>query len=1397
MATRKDARFGKRDQSRWAKRQEALRNRIIAKHRHLLIQTLERRNLLAHVPIELVPEQIPSQDASPPGITSPFESANSAASNTLQPVHAYRRIHGLKYHDYDGDAYHDQGEPGLAGVEFRAYHDSDQDGKLSQSEYDHGYAHRTYSDYDGSFWFDIDPNAHYVMVEVMQDGWHQSYPATADPANQIESNFVRIVSPSYADGVSAPAGSNRASARVVSNALSAQDVSVKNDRGLSDFVWLWGQFVDHDLVLTESTDPAENLDIQVPLGDPFFDPQGTGNKTLEFKRSLYDHSTGINTPREQVNHTTGILDGSMVYGADASVTNVLRTHQGGELRTSDGGLLPFDVSDPEEYLAGDERVNENIALTAMHTVWVREHNRNAQTIRQQDPTLNDEQIFQRARSIVVAEIQAITYNDWLPALLGNGAVGNYQGYNPAVDPSISNLFASAAYRFGHSMLSPTLLRLNPDQSQAVDGNISLRASYFAPGEIAASGIDTLLQGAAAQVAQEIDPLMVDDVRNFLFGEPGSGGLDLAALNIQRGRDHGMPDYNSVRTQLGLARADTFADITSNPELQSALASVYPTVDDIDVWVGAVAEDHVAGSSVGELVLAVLVDQFNRVRAGDAEWYQNVFTGQDLAQVEATTLSDVIERNTTVRNLQSNVFFADTSFKSNATATSPAPLNATSGPTAFATSMFTPITSEPSIHSPSVLDSGIYTGQEKLGDYRHAVTPNDPHAPDLYYFGNYRHERIHGYKFEDYDQDGVHDPNEPGLAGVQIRAYHDSDHNGKLSQSEYDYGYAYQTTTDYDGSFWFDISPHSYYVIVEVLQEGWYQSHPSDHYILEQNLHTSYEKLGHYGHTVTPHDSYGYGHVFYFGNYRHKQVHGYKFDDYDRDGVHDPNEPGLAGVQIRAYHDSDHNGKLSQSEFDYGYAYQTTTDYDGSFWFDISPHSYYVIVEVLQEGWYQSHPSDHYILEQNLHTSYENLGHYGHTVTPHDSYGYGHVFYFGNYRHKQVHGYKFDDYDQDGIHDPNEPGLAGVQIRAYHDSDHNGKLSQSEFDYGYAYQTTTDYDGSFWFDISPHSYYVIVEVLQEGWYQSHPSDHYILEQNLHTSYENLGHYGHTVTPHDSYGYGHVFYFGNYRHKRIHGYKFDDYDQDGVHDLNEPGLAGVQIRAYHDSDHNGKLSQSEFDYGYAYQTTTDYDGSFWFDISPHSYYVIVEVLQEGWYQSHPSDHYILEQNLHTSYEKLGHYGHTVTPHDSYGYGHVFYFGNYRHKRIHGYKFDDYDQDGVHDLNEPGLAGVQILRLSRLRSQWQAKSIGIRLRIRLSDDDRLRRFLLVRHQSAQLLRDRRGIAGRLVSVASFGSLHPGTEPAHELREARSLRPHRDAARQLRLRPRLLLWQLPPQAGSRLQVR
>ena len=491
----------------------------------------------------------------------------------------------------------------------------------------------------------------------------------ADPElGSANTQLNRYTSVEYSDGIAAPAGADRPSARVVSNAVAAQSTTDLNDRNLTDLTWLWGQFIDHDIDLTEPGEPHESFDIEVPAGDPFFDPFGTGTQTISLSRSIYDLDTGNSTdsPREQINMITAFLDGSVVYGSDVERAEALRLHEGGLLKTSDGDLLPFNTDGLENaggtsdalFLAGDVRANENIALAAMHTLWVREHNRVATELAEADPSLSDQELYEAAKAIVTAEIQAITFNEFLPALLGDGAVDRYRGYDPNVNPQINNVFSGAAYRFGHSMLSSELLRLNNDGTEADEGHIALQDAFFRPGELVDNGIDSILFGAASQQANEIDNQVVDDIRNFLFGPPGAGGFDLASLNIQRGRDHGLADYNQVREDYGLERVTDFSEITSDSEVAQALEDLYGTVDNIDVWVGGLAEDHVRGGSMGELFSAVISDQFERIRDGDRLWYQNIFSGRQLREIENTTLADVIERNTTLENLNDNLFFVD-------------------------------------------------------------------------------------------------------------------------------------------------------------------------------------------------------------------------------------------------------------------------------------------------------------------------------------------------------------------------------------------------------------------------------------------------------------------------------------------------------------------------------------------------------------------------------------------------------------------------------------------------------------------------------------------------------------------------------------------------------------------
>ena len=486
----------------------------------------------------------------------------------------------------------------------------------------------------------------------------------------VNQNLLRVSPSAYMDGTSLPGGENRPSPRVISNTFSVSpEDGIPNDRDFTAFVYAWGQFLDHDIDLTGAAEPGEPLPIIVPSGDEWFDPNGTGEMSIPFSRSQFDPATGTSTnnPREQMNAITAFVDGSQIYGVDAERAAALREFSGGRMKVSEGNFLPFNtegfenandahrVDDSRLFLAGDVRANENPELAALHILFVREHNRVADEAARRHPDWTDEELYQFARRVVIAELQKITYDEFLPSILGSNALPEYRGYRPDVNPGIANEFSTAAFRFGHSMLGDDIEFLDNDGEEVFEA-MELRASFFNPVVISDTDIDPILKYLASDNAQEIDPIVVDDVRNFLFGEPGQGGFDLASLNIQRGRDHGLADYNTVREAYGLERVTGFEQITSDPALQAKLASTYGSVDNIDLWIGGLSEDHLPGSSLGETFTVILVDQFARLRDGDRFWYQVYLPNRLVREIENTTLADIIRRNTELTKLQENVFF---------------------------------------------------------------------------------------------------------------------------------------------------------------------------------------------------------------------------------------------------------------------------------------------------------------------------------------------------------------------------------------------------------------------------------------------------------------------------------------------------------------------------------------------------------------------------------------------------------------------------------------------------------------------------------------------------------------------------------------------------------------------
>ncbi len=489
---------------------------------------------------------------------------------------------------------------------------------------------------------------------------------TAEGNNQINpyagstgSSFMSVSHYQYQDGMGMPNDLDRPNVREISNEIFAQSGDIFNQYGASNFLWVWGQFLDHDINLTREGH-GETYAINIPTGDPFFDPFGTGTQTMSFTRSGYMDGTGdnIDDPRLQMNDITAFIDASNIYGSTADVLAQIRG-DGGTLLMSAGDLLPTIIGDHgAEFQSGDVRVNENVGLTSMHTIFAREHNYWVKWIAGQNPDYTDEQLFQAAKSIVEAEIQHITYDEFLPTLLGDHAISDYSGYNATIDPQIATEFATAAFRVGHTMLSSDIFRLQENGDESAFGHLTLQGAFFRPDIIMSQGgIDEILRGLGSSYSQAIDASVIDDVRNFLFGPPGAGGFDLVSLNIQRGRDHGIPDFNSVREAYGLDPLDDFSDLTTDGTLITKLTALYGDIDHLDLWVGGLIENPFGDAMVGETFYTIISDQFTRLRDGDRFWYEERFNGDFLDLIQNTSLSDILLRNTDIDYLQNDIFTA--------------------------------------------------------------------------------------------------------------------------------------------------------------------------------------------------------------------------------------------------------------------------------------------------------------------------------------------------------------------------------------------------------------------------------------------------------------------------------------------------------------------------------------------------------------------------------------------------------------------------------------------------------------------------------------------------------------------------------------------------------------------
>ena len=478
----------------------------------------------------------------------------------------------------------------------------------------------------------------------------------ADPTmNQTGTDFARVGPANFADGVSAmTSGPNP---RDISNIVVAQANTgedgphLVDDNGvaLSGMMYAWGQFVDHDLDLEKGATTTD-ISITVPANDEFLPP----GSTIPLTRVAIDPATGVpGHPATAINTITGWLDGSQVYGSDAATAASLRTADG-HMKTSAGDNLPIDPQSGM-FMAGDVRAQENPDLTALQTLFVREHNYQVDQLHKEHPNWSGDKLYEMAKAITTGEMVNITYTEFLPHLLGKDAIDPYHGYDPTVDARITEEFEGAAYRFGHSIVSDEISAIS--NIGAFTSEQTLAELFFEnPAAFAATGADGLLRHLSGDLANPLDTQLVDGLRNLLVDPPD--GVDLAAINIQRGHDLGLGTLNQTREALKLSPYTSFDQITSDPATAAALEQAYGSVDAIDLWTGGLAEDHVAGGVIGSTFARIIGDQFTALRDGDQYYFENQgFDKQTLNEIKGTTLSDLITRDTDTSAMQSDAFVA--------------------------------------------------------------------------------------------------------------------------------------------------------------------------------------------------------------------------------------------------------------------------------------------------------------------------------------------------------------------------------------------------------------------------------------------------------------------------------------------------------------------------------------------------------------------------------------------------------------------------------------------------------------------------------------------------------------------------------------------------------------------
>jgi hypothetical protein len=429
----------------------------------------------------------------------------------------------------------------------------------------------------------------------------------------------------------------------------------------------WLQFEVHDWFSHGKNPPEEPFEVELDADDPWRD------RPMRIERTRTDPSPDANGGAATwVTTDSHWWDGSQIYGSEPVITNALREGAGGRLRLDPDGQLPRDL-DAKLDLTGVAG-NFWLGLALLHTLFTREHNAIADRLAAEHPAWTDDELFAKARLITAALMAKIHTVEWTPAIIAH----------PTTKFGMrANWYGILGKRLGKRTKNEVLGGIPGSATDHHGVSYSLTEEFVAvyrmhpllPDDFTFRSLDTdeivqqrtFRELGVNDVRDRLDEIGFEDaLYSFGIAHPGAITLhnhprflqelhkpdgtvvDLAAIDVLRIRERGVPRYNEFRRLFHLKPAATFEELTDNPTWAAELREVYGDVEKVDLMVGLYAEPLPKGFGFSDTAFRVFILMASRRLKSDRfftrDYNAETYTQTGLDWIDQTSMSDVLLRH---------------------------------------------------------------------------------------------------------------------------------------------------------------------------------------------------------------------------------------------------------------------------------------------------------------------------------------------------------------------------------------------------------------------------------------------------------------------------------------------------------------------------------------------------------------------------------------------------------------------------------------------------------------------------------------------------------------------------------------------------------------------------------